>query len=128
MSVFDRLRTMRYIAPSGSEFVLEFDELVRTLGKKSIASEYPGRDAGSVQDLGRRTRRYPIVCYISGPDYDEEADRFAAALEESGPGVLEHPRWGTLDVHPSLARQHDRIHRLQTRRHDERTQESTPSV
>ncbi|MCG8480456.1 MAG: DNA circularization N-terminal domain-containing protein [Spirochaetales bacterium] len=105
MSARDRLRTFRYTTASGATFVLQFDELTRSGGRNTVVSEYVGENSGGVQDLGEEIRRYPITCYISGPDYDEEADRFAAALDEAGPGVLDHPRWGILDVLPVSWRQ-----------------------
>jgi prophage DNA circulation protein len=100
VSVYDRLRSMRYISPSGSEFALEFDELTRIGGKKAPVSEYPSQDEGSVQDLGEITQEFPVTCYISGVDYDLEADRFVDALAEPGVGLLMHPRWGDLPVVP----------------------------
>jgi prophage DNA circulation protein len=100
VSVFDRLRTFRYLSPSGIEFTLEFDELTRTGGKKAPVAEYPSQDEGSVQDLGEITQTFPVTCYISGPDYDLTADRFNDALQEPGIGILKHPRWGDLPVIP----------------------------
>lgn len=100
MSANDRLRTFRYTTALGETFVLQFDELTRSGGRNSVVSEYVGQNSGGVQDLGEAIRRYPVTCYISGPDYDQEADRFAAALDEAGPGILDHPRWGTQGVLP----------------------------
>lgn len=100
MSYNDRLRQMKYIAPSGSEFILLFDSLSRTGGKKAPVSEFPGQNQGAVQDLGNVTPTFPVECYITGQDYDTEADRLWEALHESGPGTLEHPRWGNISVLP----------------------------
>ncbi len=100
MSATDRLRTFRYTTASGETFVLQFDELTRSGGRNTVVSEYVGENSGGIQDLGEAIKRYPVTCYISGPDYDREADRFAAALDEAGPGVLDHPRWGVQGVLP----------------------------
>jgi prophage DNA circulation protein len=100
MSWKDRLRTLEYESPSGEQFTLAFDDLSREVGKKAPVTEFPNQNAGAVQDLGQSTKRYPITAYISGRDYDTEADRFWSALNESGPGVLRHPRFGNLDVVP----------------------------
>ena len=97
----DRLRTMKYISPSGLEFILQFEDLERSGGKKAPVSEYPGQNQAGVQDLGNLTPTYPISCYITGQDYDTEADRFFDALHETGPGKLIHPRWGNLSVLPT---------------------------
>lgn len=96
----DRLREMRYTAPSGRSYILQFDSLSRTGGKKAPVSEYPGQNQGSVQDLGNITPTFPVECYITGADYDQIADSFWEALHETGPGKLFHPRWGNLNVLP----------------------------
>lgn len=96
----DRLREMVYTSPSGQSFVLQFDSVSEESGKKAPATEFPGRDIGQVQDLGQSIRQYPVECYLTGPDYDLEADRFREALTEKGPGTLEHPRYGDLQVLP----------------------------
>jgi prophage DNA circulation protein len=96
----DRIRKMIYVSPSGKSFELEYFELERTGGKKAPVTESPGTDGGVVQDLGNATPTYPVTCYISGPDYDTEADRFWDALNERGPGLLKHPRWGDIRVLP----------------------------
>lgn len=105
MSYIDRLRELKYIAPSGSEFTLQFDGLSRTGGKKAPASEFPGQNQGAVQDLGELIGTFPIACYITGADYDTEADRFWDALAETGPGQLIHPRWGNVNVLPTTREQ-----------------------
>lgn len=97
----DRLRELKYISPGGEEFTLQFDSLSRRGGKKAPVSEFPGQDQGAIQDLGETTLVFPITCYISGPDYDEEADRFWQALTEDGTGRLLHPRYGNHNVLPS---------------------------
>lgn len=100
MSWTDRLRPMEYRSPSGATFSLLFDEVARTGGKKAPVTEYPLQDQAGVQDLGNLTPRYQVVCYISGPDYDTESDRFWDSLDETGIGRLTHPRWGVIEVVP----------------------------
>ena len=101
MSYLDRLREMKYISPSGQEFTPLYDDLSRTGGKKAPLTEHPGQNQGTLQDLGEITGTFPITCYIAGQDYDLEADRFWAALAETGPGRLVHPRWGNRQVLPT---------------------------
>lgn len=102
MSYKDRLRVMTYESPSGQSFTLDFSDLSRTGGKKAPVTEFPGQNQGSVQDLGNLTPTFPVSCWISGADYDLEADRFYNAVHETGPGNLSHPRWGDLKVLPIL--------------------------
>ena len=94
MSYQDRLRELRITSPSGQSFTLQFDDLSRTGGKKAPVTEFPNQNQGSVQDLGNITPTFPIPCYISGADYDLEADRFYKAIHETGPCDVSHPRWG----------------------------------
>jgi prophage DNA circulation protein len=105
VSYRDRLQELIYTSPSGKSFALRFVETNRERGKKAPVNEFPNQNQGSVQDLGQTTPRYPVNCYIDGPDYDIEADRLWQALNESGPGELQHPRYGVIPVLPTSIRQ-----------------------
>ena len=109
MSYIDRLRTLKYISPSGEEFTLSFDELARNGGKKAPVSEFPGQNQGAVQDLGEETISFPVTVYISGADYDQDADRLWNALSETGPAKLIHPRWGNINVLPTTREQREKF-------------------
>jgi prophage DNA circulation protein len=99
MSWNDRIQSMLYQAPqSGGQFELLFDDVSRTGGKKAPVNELPGQDQAIIQELGILTPRYPVTGYFSGPDYDQVADRFWNALDETGPATLKHPRWGAIQV------------------------------
>lgn len=104
MSYEDRLRSCLYIAPSGKTVQLHYDGVEREVGRKASAHEGAAYDGGIIQDLNKALRRYPIVGYVTGPDYDLLADEVAAALDEkTSPGKrgrLQHPRWGAHDVTP----------------------------
>lgn len=100
MSFLDRLRSARYRSPSGAEFEFLFSELSRAGGKKAATHELPQQDYAEVQDLGNTATRFPLSIFFQGADYDRTADAFYAALEERGPGILLHPRWGDLNVQP----------------------------
>lgn len=97
----ERLRELKYISPSGQRFYLAFDEVSEESGKKAPVSEFPDQNQGVVQDLGEQTLVYQITCYIHGNDYDLESDRFRKALTEKGPGILQHPRYGTFKALPT---------------------------
>ena len=95
-----RLRECVYISPSGSEFALQFDDVTRQMGKKAPVTEFPLQSIPAIQDLGQAAVRFPLSVYLTGPDYDVDADKFWSALRESGPGELRHPRYGDLTVVP----------------------------
>lgn len=92
------IRQARYIAPSGATIVMQFDDLERSSGKKIAVHELPQQDTPIVQDQGNQARRYPFACYFSGDSAYAQADALDAALSEIGPGTLEHPMFGNLDV------------------------------
>lgn len=100
MSYIDRIERLTYQSPKRKTFDLEFDDLARNIQRKTAINEFPYQNKSNVQDLGMANLKIPIRCYISGSDYDLEADRFFKALNEQGYGVLDHPRWGSIDVIP----------------------------
>lgn len=75
-----------------------YDSADTEVGRRNVVFEFPGRDQPFVEDLGLRTRRFTIDMYVVGPDYDAARDKLRAALEQPGPGELEHPYYGTLQV------------------------------
>lgn len=101
MSYLDRLKTARYISPSGVTILFSYDDLNRTNATKSSIQELPFQDGGKIQRQGNAIIRYPIVASIYGDNYDILADRFFTALREKGDfGILDHPRWGEIKVIP----------------------------
>jgi prophage DNA circulation protein len=100
MSYIDRIERLTYQSPKRKTFDLEFDDLARNIQRKTAINEFPYQNIANVQDLGMGNLKIPIRCYISGNDYDLEADRFFKALNEQGSGILDHPRWGSIDVIP----------------------------
>lgn len=102
MSYDDRLRLCRFVSVSGVEYTLQFDEVSRTGGKKASIHEIPDTDDADTQDQGNKIRRLPMQLYISGQDYDIEADNFFDALHEKDTteshAELKHPRWGNFNV------------------------------
>ena len=96
----DRLREAAYRSPNGTRTVFTFQDVSRVAEKKTRAFDVPDADGTLVQDLGRRGRRYPLRVIFAGDDHDLEADAFELTLLERGAGVLEHPRYGQVDVVP----------------------------
>lgn len=100
MSYIDRLERLTYQSPKRKTFDLEFEDLARSIARKTAINEFPYQDKANIQDLGMGNLKLPIRCFITGQDYDLEADRFYKALNEQGYGVLDHPRFGSIDVLP----------------------------
>ena len=100
MSWEDRLTEMVYTSPSGRVFVGMYEDVSKEIIKKTTAFEFPDVDGTYVQDLGKKGRRYPVRWIFWGEDYDQEAEDFDNAIEEKGPGILQHPLYGTFDVVP----------------------------
>lgn len=100
MSWEDRLTAATYTSPSGLEFTAVFEDVSKDIIKKTTAFNFPDVDGTYVQDLGKQGRRYPMRWIFWGEDYDQVAELFDSALEEKGPGILQHPLYGTFDVVP----------------------------
>lgn len=104
MSYLDRLRVASYTSPSGVQSTFEFKVLSRSLSHKAAIMELPQQNVADVQDLRMTAPRFALQCIFIGPDYDLAADAYVAALSEyvtpQSPGVLQHPRWGTINVMP----------------------------
>ncbi|ARB06257.1 hypothetical protein SppYZU01_20 [Shewanella phage SppYZU01] len=105
----DRIREAAYTSPSGARTVFGYEDVSRSVEKKTTGFEFPDADGTYVQDLGHSGRRYPLRVIFWGENYDQEADAFELALLERGTGRLEHPIYGTVDVVPfgSIKRRDD---------------------
>lgn len=80
----------------GAAFVTEGHE--RTGGRRTVRFEYPGRDAPSSEDMGRRARQERLDLHVWGTDYFARRDALVEALEAEGPGLLVHPWLGSMQV------------------------------
>ena len=96
----DRLREAAYTSPNGERLTFSYENVRKTVDKKTTGFEFPDADGTFVQDLGHSGRRYPLRIFFWGDDYDQEAEAFEASLLERGTGKLEHPIYGTVDVVP----------------------------
>jgi len=96
----DRIKEAAYTTPGGERIIFGYEDVRKTVNKKTTGFDFPDADGTYVQDLGHSGRRYPLRVFFWGNDYDIEADAFEAALLESGAGKLEHPIYGTVDVVP----------------------------
>lgn len=60
-------------------------------GRRVALHEYPKRNDGYAEDMGRRARRFVVQGYLIGPDYLDLRDALIDALEKDGPGMLRLP-------------------------------------
>jgi len=100
MSWLDRIKEAAYTSPSGVRATFDYENVSRSFDKKTSAFEFPDANGTFVQDLGSSGRRYPLIIFFWGDNYDLEANVFEALLGEIGVGKLEHPIYGTVDVVP----------------------------
>ena len=100
MAWTDRLKEAVYISPSGVALRFDFEDVSRNFDKRTTAFETSGKDGTYIQDSGRGGRRFPMKIFLSGANYDLEANAFEEALGERGRGKLQHPLYGTFDVVP----------------------------
>jgi len=96
----DRLTAAAYTSPSGLRFVFSYENVSKSVSKKTSAYNFPDAEGTYIQDLGHTGRKYPLRAIFWGDDYDEQAEAFEAALLERGAGKLEHPLYGIKDVVP----------------------------
>jgi prophage DNA circulation protein len=100
MAWTDRLNAAAYTSPGGTRQTFEYEDVRRSVEKKTTAFDFPDADGTYIQDLGNTGRQYPLRLFFWGPDYDLAAASFESLLLERGPGRLEHPAYGTVDVVP----------------------------
>jgi hypothetical protein len=100
MAWLDRLIDAAYTSPGGTRMRFSYLDVSSEVDKRTAGFEFPGIDGVYVQDNGASGRRYPLQCIFVGPDCDRQAASFEALLLERGPGRLEHPLYGRVDVVP----------------------------
>ena len=74
------------------------ENVTREGGRRNVPHEFPKRNRGLTEDMGRRLRAFTIDGYLIGPDHNHEADALVAALDADGPGLLVTPLQGRLQV------------------------------
>jgi len=80
----------------GVEFGVKEAEL--STGRRTAKHEFPGKDIGYTEDLGRKLRGFPLQGFVIGSNYMLLRDRLISACEKSGSGQLIHPYLGTKEV------------------------------
>lgn len=81
----------------GVPFLVEDNQGVNG-GKRLVKHEYPLRDDGLTEELGKRMRAYYVRCLVIGDNHVEQAKALIEALEKSGKGTLKHPYFGEVEV------------------------------
>ena len=74
------------------------DETSLAGGRRVAPHEYPKRDVGYTEDMGKRMRGYRVRAYLIGRDFDIAARLLIAALETPGPSILVLPLIGEDNV------------------------------
>jgi hypothetical protein len=93
---FKRLRPAAYKSPTGTTIKFQYVDVSREYELRGTAFEFPQVNDAYVQRKGFGPRKYPLLCYFSGPNSDLVATAFEAALLAPGMGVLDHPRYGKI--------------------------------
>lgn len=96
----DRISEAAYTSPGGTRQTFDYEDVSRSVEKKTTAFDFPDADGTYIQDLGRSGRQYPLRLFFWGADYDLDARAFEGLLLERGTGILEHPIYGTVNVVP----------------------------
>lgn len=74
-------------------------ESVQDTGEKALCvHEYPYRSGAEVEDMGRKPRVIPVTAIFWGTSYESGVRQLVAAFEETGPGELIHPVFGSITV------------------------------
>lgn len=96
----ERIREAAYTSPSGIRITFDYEDVSRSVEKKTSAFTFPDADGTYVQDLGRTDRRYPLRIFFWGDNHDLASNAFEEILLERGAGTLEHPMYGSVNVVP----------------------------
>lgn len=100
MSWNDRIREAAYTSPGGIRQTFGYENVSKTIAKKTAEFNFPDADGTYVQDLGRTSNKFNLRLFFSGGECDLQAEAFEALLLERGTGRLEHPMYGIFDVVP----------------------------
>jgi len=61
---------------------------VRAGGKRLVPHEFPKKDEGYTEEMGRQLKRFTVNGYVVGPSFIFERDMLVLALEAEGSGWL----------------------------------------
>lgn len=81
---------------AGVPFLIEETQSIDG-GRRLVKHEYPLRDEGLNEDLGKKARTYNVACLVIGDDHIKQAEKLIEALEK-GKGELKHPYFKRIEV------------------------------
>lgn len=67
-------------------------------GRRTVDHEFPKREEGYQEDLGKKSQTFQIEAFVQGFDYMRLRDNLIKACETPGPGILVHPYYGKKNV------------------------------
>lgn len=67
-------------------------------GRHDVEHEFPSKEDGNSEDLGKRLPKFNLELYVLGDDYFDQRDKLMAALDQEGDGELIHPYLGKKQV------------------------------
>jgi len=84
----------------GSFRGIEFKTLSHTFksGRRNVDHEFPSKEEGNSEDIGKKLPRFTLNLYVLGDDYFAQRDELIEALDTEGPGELLHPYLGAKRV------------------------------
>lgn len=77
---------------------LVYREQKQSGGRRIVKREYPLRDTGGANDLGRKLRERTFSAVVLGDDAGTQRDALIEALEAAGSAELVHPEFNTVQV------------------------------
>lgn len=80
----------------GVEFFVKRSD--RTVGRRTVVRQFPGRNVPQFEDLGEQARTGTLEAFLVGPDYMGPRNELLKAFRTAGPGPLVHPYWGRLTI------------------------------
>lgn len=60
-------------------------------GRRVAPHEFPKKDKGYAEDMGKRLKRFRVTGYVIGDNYDQDRDALEKALDQEGAGQLKLP-------------------------------------
>ena len=67
-------------------------------GRRKVDHEFPSKEAGNSEDLGKKLPGFNLDMYVIGDDYFSDRNALQEALDTEGPGRLIHPFLGEFEV------------------------------
>ena len=67
-------------------------------GRRHVDHEFPSKEQGNSEDLGKSLPRFSMSLYVLGDDYFAQRDALIEALNSEGAGELIHPYLGRHEV------------------------------